>query len=75
MLLSDAPREFRDGFNRRQGPAWEAYLRGLAGVREEIQCRKLRGSPGVTEVVLMATTKAHIILGPYWIDANVVGKR
>ena len=74
-LLDNAPREFRDGFNRRQGPAWEAYLRGLAGVREEIQCRKLRGSPGVTEVVLMATTKAHIILGPYWIDANVVGKR
>ena len=70
LLLANAPREFRDGFNRRQGPAWDAYLRGLAWVKEQIQTTPLYPPP-VANAVAMATTEAHIILGPYWVEENV----
>jgi hypothetical protein len=69
-LLDNAPREFRDGFNRRQGPAWEAYLRGLAWVKEQMQCKRVAPHTVATAVVL-ATGKAHGAMGPEWVKANV----
>ena len=68
-LLSNAPREFRDGFNRKQGPAWEAYLRGLAWVKERVQCERL--APTVREAIVMATENAHRAMGAEWVKANV----
>jgi len=70
-LLTNAPREFRDGFNRRQGPAWEAYLVALAGVKEEIQRRTLVRPATVEYVARVATFRAHGYLGPEWVKANV----
>ena len=37
-ILEAAPREARDGFNRRRGKAWDAFLVEVAGLREEATC-------------------------------------
>ncbi len=70
LLLSSAPREFRDGFDRKQGEAWEAYLRGLAWVKEQIQCERV-GVSNVREVIVMAALTAQGYIGPEWVKANV----
>lgn len=71
LLLSSAPREFRDGFNRRQGKAWDAYLRGLAWVKEAIQLREIGAEARPGYVVAMATEMAMGSLGFEWAIANV----
>lgn len=71
LLLDFAPREFRDGFNRRQGKAWEAYVVALAGVKEQIQCSRYSGPAVLGDVVLLAADRARYALGPEWVKANV----
>jgi len=69
-LLDDAPREFRDGFNRRRGPAWEAYLVALAGVKEQIQCKRFVGPSALADVVRVAAGRARYAMGVEWALAN-----
>jgi len=71
LLLSSAPREFRDGFNRKQGEAWEAYLVALAGVKEQIQCNRYSGPAALGDVVLLAADRARYAMGPEWAKVNV----
>jgi hypothetical protein len=70
-LLDNAPREFRDGFNRRRGPAWEAYLVALAGVKEQIQCKRFVGPSALADVVRVAAGRARCAMGVEWALANV----
>jgi hypothetical protein len=52
-LLDAAPRGARDGFGRRQGPGWDAWLRALADVREWVVAND--GLGGHTATVLAAS--------------------
>lgn len=69
-LLDNAPREFRDGFNRRRGPAWESYLVALAGVKEQIQCKRFVGPSALADVVRVAAGRARYAMGVEWALAN-----
>lgn len=68
-LLDNAPREFRDGFNRRQGPAWEAYLRALAWLKEEMQFGR-HARLNIGGAIEVAAMVAREWLGLDWCRAN-----
>jgi hypothetical protein len=68
-LLDNAPREFRDGFNRRQGPAWEAYLRALARLKEEMQFGR-HARLNIGGAIEVAAMVAREWLGLDWCRAN-----
>lgn len=61
-LLDAAPKGARDGFGRRQGPGWDAWLRALADVREQVVCGAVAGQHAMT-VLAMAYTRWAAITG------------
>lgn len=61
-LLDEAPRGARDGFGRRQGSGWDAWLRALADVRERVVCGDIRAQHASTMLVA-AYARWHVIMG------------
>lgn len=57
-ILEAAPREARDGFNRRQGKAWDAFLVELAWLREGVTCGRLVEPATATLWAEVAWTRA-----------------
>ena len=61
-LLDAAPKGARDGFGRRQGAGWDAWLRALADVRERVVCGAVAGQHAMN-VLAMAYTRWTVITG------------
>ena len=57
-IIEAAPREARDGFGRKQGKAWDAFLVELAWLREGVTCGRLVEPTTATLWAEVAWTRA-----------------